>query len=268
MSSWVRQLKHSFYRQKGSAKMEMSGIPMILSTKMSVKQVLWLRRHLRRRDFEPYVIRALVENVCKGQICFEIGSWIGAYSILLSRLVGDSGQLYLFEPDPVARMACDENLHLNHCENSLLFPFAISDSKGERLLYNGGSFGNSNSSLVASAMGGPSKLESKRVIACTLDSFVEVTGRLPDFVKIDVEGAEDKVIEGGKDVLSEKGVKIVIEVHGKLLRQREIDPGSLIAKLKALNKRVWLLGAASQEIPDENSQTFTELPRFHILARD
>lgn len=248
--------------------MEMGGVPMMLSTAIGAKQVLWLRRHLRRGDFEPHVIRAIVENVHQGQTCFEVGSWMGPYSILLSRVIGDNGRLYLFEPDPIARTACSENLRLNHCQNSFLFPFALGDGNGERLLYNAGSFGNSDSSLVASSSADPGKIQSTKILACTLDSFVELTGATPNFIKIDVEGAEDKVIEGGGKVLSEKGVKILMEVHGKLLRQRGINSRSITGKLRSLKKRVWLLGPNSQEITDDSKESFTDLSRFHIFACD
>ena len=37
---------------------------------------------------------------------------------------------------------------------------------------------------------------------------------MPDVVKIDVEGAEIEVIDGMKQILSGKGVRIVLEVDG------------------------------------------------------
>jgi len=267
MTDLRRRIKYAFYRRKGFVRVQMGGSPILLSTGPNTKQVLWLRRRLRRDNFEPHVIQALLENVREGQTCFEIGSWIGPYSILLSRLVGETGNLYLFEPDPVARMACTHNLSLNRCENAFLFPLALSDSNGGQLLYSD-HFGNSVSSLVPGSAAESRALQSVRVLTCTLDSFVEATGSPPDLVKIDVEGAEDKVIEGGQRALSKKGVKIIMEVHGKFLRQRGVDPGSIIARLRSLNKRVWMLGASPKELTDDNSQGFTDLPRFHILASD
>lgn len=272
MSKLTRRIQAALYRRRGFAEVRMDGYPILLSTESNAKQVLWLKRKLSRGDFEPHVIDAILENVRAGQTVFEIGSWVGPYSVLFSKLIGDAGSLYLFEPDPVARRICGENLRLNHCQNSFLFPFAISNRSGANLLYSQGSFGDSVSSLVPDlgmeAKASVDASKSARIITCTLDSFVDMTGQYPDLVKIDVEGAEDLVIAGGRSVVARKGVKVIMEVHSKFLRCRDISPSDVIGSLRSLNKKVWLLDESPRELIGPDDRSFTDLTRFHILACD
>ena len=66
----------------------------------------------------------------------------------------------------------------------------------------------------------------REVPALTLDDAVERHGR-PDFIKIDVEGHEVKVIEGGKQFFAENSPALFIEVHGAELgvQVRDLLPG-------------------------------------------
>lgn len=252
----------------GVVEVECSGLPILLSAEANTEEILWLQQELSRNDFEPYVIRALRENVHESQCCFEVGSWIGIYSILLSTLVGRGGSLYLFEPDPVARAACSQNLFLNHCEDAVLLPFAVSDRNGERVLYNASEFGNSQSTLIAKPNARLDRVQARKVRTCTLDDFARMLGVSPDFVKIDVEGAEGDVIEGGSEVLGRRGVKCVIEVHAKILRRLGIDPASIVARLRALKKRTWLLDLEPREVTEAEGGAFTDCRTFHLLASD
>ena len=56
------------------------------------------------------------------------------------------------------------------------------------------------------------------VPAITIDSVVQKTNTLPDVIKIDVEGAEMKVLQGCVSVLSQKHPVIFLSVHSDQLR--------------------------------------------------
>jgi FkbM family methyltransferase len=245
-----------------------AGMPMLLSTEANAETIDWLREELDRDAFEPDVIRALHDSVRGGQCCFEIGSWVGVYSILLSTLVGREGSIFLFEPDPVAREACRQNLNLNWCENAVLLPFAISNRNGEQLLYSKGTFGDSQSSLVRRPKADSIGTRSCNVLTCTLDDFVRMGGVSPDFVKIDVEGAELDVLDGGSEVLSRRGVMSITEVHARILRRLGTDPLSIVARFRSLGKRTWLLDADPYEVTAGDAKVLAGRRTFHILAAD
>lgn len=272
MNSFVRRLRYSFYRQRGFVDVEIGNQRILFSAKSNVRQALWLKKRLSRGEFEPDALKCILANVHEGDKVFEVGSWVGPYSILLSKLIGDGGKLFLFEPDPVARSLCDENLQLNRCRNYHLFPLALSDKPGLEFLYNDNMFGDSVSSLIPNVRQAPNKSrlepEPIKIVTCRLDSFAQMINQWPDFVKIDVEGSEDLVIAGGQSVLSRQGVKIIMEIHSQFLMQRKVSATSVLMSLKALNKRVWLLDESGREFTHESKDSFTDQPRFHVLATD
>jgi FkbM family methyltransferase len=127
----------------------------------------------------------------------DVGANWGLYSLLISRAVGPSGKVYAFEPVPEIFARLKEHIALNNATNVIPVPIALSDEKGTAKM---------------SVKGGGSSLF-RRVS----DEFVEVqVERLDDFVerekiervdaiKIDVEGAELKVIRGADKTLQAAG---------------------------------------------------------------
>jgi FkbM family methyltransferase len=272
MRSVTRSVRRAFYEKKGVTKIQVANWQFLVSTRTNTKTVLRLKKHLRCGKFEPQVIEALMEHVHFGETVFEIGSWIGPYAFLMSRLVGENGRVCLFEPDPVARSSLEENLRLNSCQNCQPLPIAISDADGLTSLHNEGSYGDSMSSIIAEDRSSytpqRNSVNPPEVATRTLDSFARTTGLWPDFVKIDVEGAEDLVIAGGQDVLSRNGVVVVVEIHSQLLKQRKILPSAIISNLRNLNKKIWLLDGSGKEVTNSSLSDFTDRARFHILAKN
>lgn len=142
---------------------------------------------------EPHLQRAIRQFVGAGDVVYDIGANIGYVSLSLAKRVGRLGGVIAFEPFPKNIAAFRENIGLNSLENVELFEFAASNRAGEavlRLLENP-----STASLVWHR-DNPSALE-VTIRTISIDDLVEA-GKLPHprFVKIDVEGAEGKVVEG------------------------------------------------------------------------
>jgi FkbM family methyltransferase len=148
-----------------------------------------------------------------GMIAVDCGAHIGEYTLLFAHLVGSNGRVYAFEPDPRVFKILKENVSINNLHNVVLNNIALSDFCGETdfLL-------NTDPTASSLVKAGNHIIESTRVSVTTLDSFIQENKITKiDALKIDVEGAEEAVLNGAKEVLShfEPGL-IVVEC--------ELDP--------------------------------------------
>ncbi|MHA2337854.1 MAG: FkbM family methyltransferase [Candidatus Hodarchaeales archaeon] len=156
---------------------------------------------------EPKRLKLTKDLILPNFICFDIGANIGMYSLLFSRY---SKITYAFEPLPRNLKFLHRIIKLNKVENVKVFPYAVADKEGISWFQEGNS--------VAEG-----KLNSKgtlRVPKVSLDTFIEKNKIKPNLLKIDVEGAELLVLEGGKNYLSENKPLLLIETHGDKIKKK------------------------------------------------
>jgi FkbM family methyltransferase len=125
----------------------------------------------------------------------DIGANVGLYTMLASTLVGPSGRVVSIEPSSENCRLILLSLAANQVRNVEVLPLALDGARGWSNL--SGHFG-SNGGLVP---GDAANLASGRcdiVATFPLDDLVE--GRV-DFLKIDVEGAEGRVVAGAQRIL-------------------------------------------------------------------
>jgi FkbM family methyltransferase len=164
--------------------------------------------------YDALQVAWLSSHLAEGDAAIDIGAHYGVYSILMAARCGQTGHVVAFEPDPSAREVLLKNLTLNpSIKRPAVEICACSDEMGEATLFSRG--GNSQSSLARSAVefSAAHKSEEIRVPVVTLDSYLSER-HLPEprWVKIDVEGAEIRILKGAKQVLlSNAGV--VCELH-------------------------------------------------------
>ncbi len=145
-------------------------------------------------------------TVKEGDIIFDIGAHVGYYTLLASTLAGPSGRVFAFEPLPSNIQFLRRHLVLNQIQNVTLIEAAVS-----------------NESRVGRFISGPSTSmgmlhpEGSLDVECvTLDGLMS-EGRLPvaAVIKIDVEGAELKVLEGARNMLSMAHPTLFLATHGQ-----------------------------------------------------
>ncbi len=59
-------------------------------------------------------------SINKGDIVIDIGANIGYYTLLFARLVGNTGKVYAFEPDPRNCLLLEKNIQINNHKNIIL----------------------------------------------------------------------------------------------------------------------------------------------------
>jgi len=164
---------------------------------------------LANRDKEPYVQKIFRPK--SGETVVDVGAHIGFYTLKAARDVGPKGTVIAIEPDPQNFLLLSENIAINHFHNVIAVNAALSDAAGRRLFY-------ACADPIVSGFQPSSRTrirEVKTVRTMTLSELLQSLGiDRADWIKVDVEGEELRVLKGGRSVLQNvKNVKIIIEVY-------------------------------------------------------
>lgn len=179
-------------------------------------------KELERGQSELNAIKYLAGTVREGQVIIDAGAWVGPYTLLFSKLVKEQGRIYAFDPDPVALAILRHNVAANHLANVRIEPVCLSNSTGKTRLKSfskTGRFGGSDSTIIS-----PLQKEVTREITVettTIDKYCEENNIRPHGIKIDVEGAEGLVIEGGRSIIQKCSPWVLLEFHGHLMPEEE-----------------------------------------------
>ncbi len=133
-----------------------------------------------------------LRTVKPGDTIVDAGANFGYYTLIGSRLVGDKGKVYAFEPEPTNFELLQKNVRLNGLTNVVLEQKALSNRKGTLKLF------------IADQNKGDHRIyqpegESRRSIdveAVRLDEYFKDHKRGIDFLKSDTQGAEGVILEG------------------------------------------------------------------------
>ena len=126
-----------------------------------------------------------------GDVVFDIGAYVGDTALWFSKAVGSHGKVYAFEPEPRNFAKLKANLERNKVTNVIPLQLALSENEGEMQVATGGS----SSTMTQAGTG-------TLVKVTTIDKFAEAN-KLPrvDFIKMDVEGHELKVLKGAHETI-------------------------------------------------------------------
>jgi FkbM family methyltransferase len=194
---------------------------------------LWTGAH------EPDVLSTLSRLLRPGSMFWDVGAHIGLHTLFASRCVGPRGHVHAFEPAPANVSRLRRGVALNHATNITIHEMALSDEAGTAVLYHPAS------NMMRTLIQGPQPTRGEPVRCETADRMAERLGR-PDLIKIDVEGAEKRVLEGGSDLLSRIPPILIVEylTHEAVAEAKAAFPQYRFAQLDPLN---WLMtpGAAA-----------------------
>ena len=151
----------------------------------------------------------LNDTVKDGMVCLDLGGNIGYTTLPMLRNVGKGGFVYAVEPDSqsigILRKNVQDNDYSDRCE---ITQCAISDHDGIE------TFWEASKPNLSSVKKNKYSTTKKEVPCFSLNTFL-ADRRYPNFIKMDVEGHEVKIFEGGLDYFSQnKGhTNILLEVH-------------------------------------------------------
>jgi len=163
--------------------------------------------------YEKFETNFVKNEIKKNNVVLDLGAHVGYYTLMFAKLVGENGKVYAFEPSPTNFELLQKNVMINNYKNVILEKKAISDKSEIASLYL--SEENFSDNRIFDSH---DKRKSIKIETTTLDDyFKEYDGRI-DFIKMDVQGAEGKVLLGMNNLLKKlKHVKIMTEFSPKHL---------------------------------------------------
>jgi FkbM family methyltransferase len=221
-----------------------------MRAKLTAAVVTALARWTPYLESEMCGLRSLVGP---GSVCVDIGSAAGLYTIALSRLAGASGEVHSVEPLPFTHLFWTRILAGGRSGNVRHHTLALGVEPGaDTMSVPIGRYGlvTGRSFLNRRADGPDSNAEFEGRIAVTvavdtLDELVEreAMSRL-DFIKIDVEGAELQVLEGGQRVIETHQPVMLIEIEARHAARYRCSPDEVTGWLfkRGYTMQVWQHG--------------------------
>jgi FkbM family methyltransferase len=148
---------------------------------------------LYSRDYEPHVRKAITERLGMGQTFVDIGANIGCISFLAARLVGPTGRVISFEPNPNNLQRLYAGIVFNGFSNVRVMPHAVSDTPATFSL----SGGTSNTVVMAARGVDTNSVYAQAVVP---DRELAYLDRI-DVIKIDIEGHEPHALRGCTELI-------------------------------------------------------------------
>jgi FkbM family methyltransferase len=181
------------------------GFKMELETKDFIQSAIYVHG-----DWEPEIGTVIRRRLREGDVFVDVGANCGFFSLLAARLVGRRGRVLAIEPNPESADAIERNAVLNGINNIEVIRKAVGQNDSMLDLYVPANSNSGGASLVARE---PS-MKVIHVVVEPLDTILAKSGcPTPQLIKIDAEGAEVAILQGGLSTLSQSaGPALLLEI--------------------------------------------------------
>jgi FkbM family methyltransferase len=180
----------------------------------------WVERgHRLDTDANVAEIASFAHRIPAGAVVVDAGACLGDHAISYSQIVGSAGCVYAFEPHPQTFEALVMNMA--RLRNVACLPIGLSDAPGRVRFMRDPNIGASCVSDVGDVT----------VEVTTLDTFLIPRVMRCDFMHLDAEGMETRILRGGRQVIERYHPLIVTEVCDAHLRRAGSSADELLGLL-------------------------------------
>jgi FkbM family methyltransferase len=185
-----------------------------------------------KAKFEAGPVEKLQAFIPAGATVIDIGANIGFFTLRFARWAGPSGKVIAIEPEASNFEELTRRIARSDLDHVVASRQALADATpGTRRL------------VVNENHPGDHRLgdQGLPIAATTIDDLRDEFGRPVQFIKIDVQGAEARVLAGARRTLAMDHPALFIEVDPNALREFGTTPAEVFASLEALNYRSHIL---------------------------
>ena len=189
--------------------------------------------------YEPNEFCFLNQILQPGMVFLDIGANMGLYTVFAARKVGERGTVVAVEASSRECERLLRNVAINSLSNVRLVRKAVSDSSSEADLLVATDERSGHNTLGA-FMYDTVAANKERVHTERLDDIVRREGLVRvDAAKLDVEGAELRVLRGAVEVLERFRPVLLLEIADPALRHQGCDSAQIWDFLRQRNYRLF-----------------------------
>ncbi|WFC63186.1 FkbM family methyltransferase [Pseudomonas sp. REST10] len=199
---------------------------------------------------------AFLKSVLRdGEVFLDIGANLGWYSLALGRHCPTS-RIYAFEPIPSTVEMLEKNIRLNRLGNIEVIRMGLFSQEDELNFLFAPDVSGATSLKLAGQSRGRASIQNVVCRTTTLDAFCASRDIVPALLKIDVEGAELMVVQGGEKILETTPI-ILMELLRKWSRAFGYHPNDVFALLERYGYCAWVFveGGRLQACPQVTEET-------------
>ncbi|HEX8070883.1 MAG TPA: FkbM family methyltransferase [Pyrinomonadaceae bacterium] len=237
------RLQHILFSQvakSGHCRVEVENLLFDLNLADALSRSVFLTGHLPASTW-----RLLRHVLGPGMRFVDVGANIGYTTLVAARAVGETGQVYAFEPSPRAFQSLARNVRLNDLGWVQLEQAACGEQAAEQVLHVS-SWSDEYCSL------GEDDVLFDQTVPCKvvrLDEYLNERGGRVDAVKIDVEGAEWQVLRGLTEMLTPPLPLLVVESCTTNTKRFDYKPSEMFAWLRGFGYEFMILTGARGVVP-------------------
>ena len=196
--------------------------------------------------YEELEAKIMEEKIKVGNIVVDVGANIGLHALNMARIVGNTGQVFAFEPEPSNFKILEKNVKINNYQNIILEQKAIGDKHGKTTLYQSGHPGRHRVFPQTKDAIGKVQVDYTSLDKYFLDS--NLVDKI-NFIKIDVEGLEFGVLKGMENILNNSNkIKILFELMPKNTIEAGFSPIELLNYLTSHDFKIYCIDEKTKKL--------------------
>ena len=195
--------------------------------------------------YEELESKIMEEKIEMGNIVVDVGANIGLHTLNMARIVGNTGQVFAFEPNPSNFEILKKNVKINNYKNIILEQKAVGDKHGRTTLYQSDHPGKHR--IFPQTEQAKSQVQ---VELTNLDNYFDsdMIDKI-NFIKIDVEGLEFSVLKGMKNILkNSKKIKILFEFMPENTMEAGFTPIELLNYLTSNDFKLYCMDDKTKKL--------------------
>ncbi len=161
-------------------------------------------------EYEDHVAHVIEECLGRGDVFYDAGANVGVFAFMAATLVGESGTVFAFEPEPNNVLCFRRSLESAPVQNVELHDIALGGEDGSM------TFDRRGGAFSGRLVDGEDEIGNDGVCEVrvrSIDSLLAGGMPPPNLIKIEVEGGEGLVLEGAKETLRTCKPAVLCEMH-------------------------------------------------------